>query len=672
MLLGEMTVNKNHAPLFEPIAIGGVELKNRYAMSPMASFGLVDAGGVPTDDGVEYFVTRARGGIGLILTGVCYVDDVVEGITSKTLMCTSSTDKWQAMQQYCKMAERIHAFGGKLFIQLGSGYGRSARIPSAAVNAIGPSEMPNRWEPALRHRAMTTEEVEHLVAAFGEAAAFFQRCGVDGVEIHAVHEGYLLDQFTMECFNHRADKYGGSFENRYRFAVEIVETIKQRCGKRFPVSLRYSPKHYMKGLLDGAVAGEVFTEMGRDLPEGIQAAQYLEQAGYDALNVDVGCYDAHFWNHPSVYQKDGLYLEAAAAVKAAVHIPVIVAGRMDDPELGARAIREGMCDIVSLGRPCLADPEIPNKVAQGQLERIRPCISCNYGCCTKVHQDSARAGCAVNAQCAHELETVLLPPAEKKHVAIVGGGVGGCECARVAALRGHRVTLLEASGQLGGAMLVASQPSFKHHDKLLIRYFVNELARLGVDVRLHTAGTVETVAALAPDVVVTAVGAKPFVPPIPGAENAMLASDALLHIDQVGRRVVIIGAGQVGVETGLWLLEKGHSVTIVEATDKFMPQGLYSDVEHAAALLKYHGSRVLLRAAVQEIRPDGLTLHTGTGEAETLEADTVILATGFRGDDSVYKTLRTVFPVTYNIGDSVRARNIYHAVHEAYELASHL
>lgn len=665
-------MKKEHQILFTPIKIGSVEIKNRYVMSPMADFGLVDAQGIPTDAGVEYFVTRARGGIGLILTGVCYVDDEVEQIVEKTLMCTPKTDKWLALQQYNKMAERIHAFGGKLFVQLGSGYGRSGHYPEGVRRAVGPSEMTNRWDPNLKHEAMTTAEVETIVRKFGEAAEFFKKAGVDGVEIHAVHEGYLLDQFCTEFFNHRTDKYGGSFENRYRFAVEIVETIKERCGKNFPVSVRFTPKHMMKGLLDGAVAGEDFVEVGRDMPEGIEAAKLLEKAGYDALNIDLGCYDAHFWNHPSVYQKDGLYLDAAAQVKEAVSIPILVAGRMDDPDMGSSAITAGKCDMVALGRPCLADPEIPNKVATEKFAQIRPCIACNYGCSAKVHASAGRQGCAVNAQAAYELDTVLHPALEKKKIVVIGGGPAGCECARVAALRGHEVVLLEREARLGGALHMASQPPFKYHDKFLIAYFENELKRLGVAVNTYTAATIENVQAENPDVVVTACGASSFVPPIAGNEFAILPKDILFDIEFAGDNVVVIGAGQVGAEIGLWLSQLGRKVTIVEATESFMPQAHYSDAEHAMALLKYNGSEVLLGVTVNEITQNSVSVTDAQGNPQVLKADTTVMATGFRGDTKVYETMREALPIVYNIGDSVKARNIFHAVHEAYELASHL
>ena len=665
-------MDSKYKKLFEPVQIGSMTVKNRFAMAPMASFGLVDAGGVLTDDGIEYFVTRARGGISLIITGTCFVDEIVEEIRPHTLMCSQSTDLWKEKQQFNRLAERIHAYGGKIIIQLASGYGRSARIPGSAGRAVAPSEITNRWDPEITHKEMTTEEVEQIVERFAIAAAFCKECGIDGVEIHAVHEGYLLDQFTVEYFNHRTDKYGGSFENRFRFAREIVEAIKEKCGAKFPVLLRYTVKHMVKGLLDGAVEGEEFEEKGRDYPEGIRAAKYLEEVGYDALDVDLGCYDAHFWNHPSVYQKDALYLEAAEMVKKAVNIPVIVAGRMDNPDTAVEAIESGKCDIISLGRPSLADPEIPLKIARGQIERIRPCISCNFGCCNNVHAQSGRAGCAVNAQCAHELVRAIKPLVEKKKVVIIGGGPGGCECGIVLAKRGHEVVLLEASDALGGALKFEHMMDFKHHDKDLIAYYGNELKRLGVDVRLNTPGTVETVKALAPDVVVTAVGALPFVPPIPGKELSMVATDAIQTPEKIGHKVVIIGAGQVGVEAGLWLLKQGHEVTIVEATRGFMPKAIYSDAEHAAALIKFYGGKVIQPVNVQFITEDHVEFMVEGGQLLSETADTVLTATGYRGDMSVYNEMSKEFPEVYNIGDSVMSRNVYYAVREAYELANNL
>ncbi len=673
-----------HQELFKPIRIGKLELKNRYAMAPMASFGLVDENGILTDDGVEYFVTRAKGGAGLIMTGTCFVEDEVEGILPHTLMCTDNTDKWIEMQQFNKLAERCHAYGSKVFVQLASGYGRSARIPTSATKAVAPSEIPNRWDPTIIHREITKAEIKKIVDAFGKAAAFCRKCGIDGVEVHAVHEGYLLDQFTVPFFNKRTDEYGGSFENRYRFAVEVVESIKEACGKDYPVSLRFTLKHYIKDLLSGGVEGEEFEEMGRDTEEGLKAAKYLVDAGYDALSVDLGCYDAHYWNHPSVYQRDGLYLEAAEMVKKVVDVPILVAGRMDNPDFGSKSIEEGKCDILAIGRPLLADPELPNKVATGKLDMIRPCISCNYGCCTKVHQSSGRAGCAVNAQCANELNTEILPVVQKKNVVVIGGGPGGCECARVLRLRGHRVTLLEKEDKLGGALNIASQPSFKKHDLQLIRYFESELSRLGVEVKTSCEASVDSVGRLNPDVIIVASGAKACAPSFPGADKCKYAEEILVMNTpegfpkdvQLGENIVIIGAGQVGVETGLMLLmdEKNtkRNVTIVEITNQFMPQALYSDSEHARALLDFYEADVMLETKVEKYEYGVLSLETNDGKQIRIPADEVILATGYRSDTKVYEDMRNNFDIVYNIGDSSKARNIYFAIHEANELARYI
>ncbi len=661
-------MKKEHEVLFDPIKIGSVEVKNRYVMSPMGPFGLVDQQGIPTDEGVEYYVTRAKGGIGLVMTGICVVEDEFEQTNPTVLFCTKKTDKWRLMQQWSKMAERIHAYGSKIFVQLTAGFGRAAMIPAIARNAVGPSEIPNRWDKSVMHRELTTEEVEAYIKGFIQAAAFAKHCGMDGVEIHAVHEGYLLDQFATEVFNHRTDRFGGSFENRYRFATEIVQGIKKVCGESFPVSLRYSPKHYMKDQQKGIIAEEDCPEMGRDMPEGIRAAKLLVDAGYDALNVDLGCYDSHYWNHPSVYQEDALYLDAASKVKEVVDVPIIVAGRMDNPDVGAEAIRSGKCDMISLGRPSLADPNLPNKIQAGHPEQVRPCISCNYGCSAGV-MTRARISCAVNAQCAQELRMTLTPALVKKKVVVIGGGPGGAECARVMALRGHDVTLFEKADRIGGSLIVASKASFKKHDLQLADWFADELRLQHVDVRLNTAATVEAVKECEPDIVVCATGADPFIAPIPGADKACIAEDILNDISKAGKKIVIIGAGQVGVETGLWLIKEGHEIDIVEVTDKFMPQGHISDVAHAQDILDYYGGRVHLSTVVEEVCDDGVVIKEN-GQKSKLEADTVIIATGYHANSMVYKEMRKAFDCVYNIGDSTRARNIYAAVHEGYELGS--
>lgn len=663
-------MKENHKALFQPIKIGTCEIKNRYAMAPMGSFGFVDQEGILNDLGVEYYAARARGGIGLIQTGMTVVENDFEKANPTLLFLTKDTDKWHSMQQFNKLTSKVHAFGSKVFLQLSAGWGRSSKIPALVQGAVAPSPVSNRYNPNIMHRELTTEEVEQYIRAFGAAAAFAKHCGFDGVEIHALHEGYLLDRFATEAFNQRTDRFGGSFENRYRFATEIVETIKKYCGKDFPVTMRFSPKHYMKAPRVGAIEGEVFEEYGRDMDEGIRAAKLLEAAGYDALDVDLGCYDAHYWNHPSVYQKDGLYLDAASKIKEAVNIPVIVAGRMDNPDMGAEAIEKGLCDMVSLGRPSLADPDLPNKVQKGCPERVRRCISCNIGCSLNV-LNSARISCTVNAVTGNELDPPMAPALEKKNIVVIGGGPAGAEFARVAASRGHKITLFDKNDRIGGNLLVASKPEFKTHDEELANWFANELNIAGVDVKLNTEANIDTVKACNPDVVIAALGAKPFVPPIKGVEHSITAEEALMDIESVGKKVTVIGGGQVGAETALWLAQRGHEVTIVEALPNFMPSALETDIVCAENMLRFYNAEILLATKVEDITEKSVTITNENGTT-VLESDTTIMATGYRANNAFVKELQENFNFVYNIGDSVKARNIYAAIHEAYELAKYI
>ena len=442
-------MKSRYEELFQPIKIGGIEVKNRFYMSPMGNFGYVDEQGALTDAAVDFYVERAKGGMGLIMTGFCIADEDIEGAETPSIMVIRK-NSLIFVQKASILTEKVHAYGCKIFLQLTAGFGRAAKV--VKVNKrIGVSDTENMYDASILHREMTTQEVQDMIKSFGKAAALAKKCGFDGVEIHALHEGYLLDQFTMPFFNKRTDQYGGSFENRYRVPCEIVQEIKSVCGKDFPVALRYSVKHYMKSLRSGILPEEDAPEMGRDIDEGLKAARYLQEAGYDALDADVGCYEAHYWSHPNVFIKDGLYLDMASKLKDVVDIPVLVAGRMDEPDFAHESVTGGKCDMVGFGRPSLADPYIVNKFKYNETERIRHCISCNYGCVTNIFNKST-VRCAVNPQCYMEKSNGLNPLAQKKEVVVIGGGPAGMEAALISAMRGHKVTLYEASDRLGGNM----------------------------------------------------------------------------------------------------------------------------------------------------------------------------------------------------------------------------
>ena len=329
-------MNLAYEPLFTPFSIRNTRIKNRYFMAAMGTVTHNDEDGAYLPDAVDYFVRRAAGGVGLIITGANWVDNNIEVHSPGSFPCpTICPGKY--IKAARELTDRVHAFDTKIFVQLTAGLGRSA-MPAMIHDRkfVAPSTISNRWNPRIECRELTTEEVERLVEQFGVSAAIAKKCGYDGVEVHAVHEGYLLDCFAMSLFNKRTDKYGGDLNGRLRFAIEIVQKIKQYCGEDFPVILRFSLKSYIKDLRQGAVPGETFTELGRDTDEGLQAARILVDAGYDALDVDAGTYDSWYWAHPPMYFDKGVYLPFAEQVKQVVDVPVLAAGRMDDPDLARR------------------------------------------------------------------------------------------------------------------------------------------------------------------------------------------------------------------------------------------------------------------------------------------------------------------------------------------------
>ena len=658
--------------LFSPISIGKVSIKNRFAMAPMGPLGLGDAQGGFNQRGIDYYTARARGGTGLIITGVTFVDNTIEehGMPN----CPNSTyNPVQFVRTAREMTERVHAYNARIFLQMSGGFGR-VTIPTnlGEFPPVAPSPIQHRWLDKTC-RALTVDEIHELVRDFGEGAYNAKRAGFDGVQIHAVHEGYLIDQFAISLFNQRTDEYGGSLENRLRFAREIVEEIKRRCGQDFPVMLRYSPKSFIKALREGALPGEEFEEKGRDLPEGVEAAKLLVSYGYDALDVDVGSYDAWWWSHPPMYQKKGLYMPYAKLVKENVDVPVLCAGRMDDPDMAEGAVNDGMCDIISLGRPLLADPDYVNKLRRGERKCIRPCISCQEGCMGRI-QEYSMVNCAVNPQAARERVTAYNPVLKAKRVLVIGGGVAGCEAARVLAERGHKPEIMERSDHLGGNLLAAGAPSFKEDDIALVHWYENEMQRLNVPVHFNTAVDPDSALYEEYDAVIVATGATPKKFSL--GENAPVytATDALLGKTPIGERVTVVGGGLVGCETALWLAQEGKRVTIVEALDRLMAVNkplCHANSEMLERLLPFHGVETLVSSSVQKYENGKLLVKTPQGERQ-LDCDTVILSVGFREDRGVFDALETSAREIYLLGDAKKVANIMYAVWDAFEVANHI
>ncbi len=653
-----------YAKLFEPCKIGKLEIKNRMFMAPMGLVGFADGDGGFTKECQEYFIERARGGTGLLMTGTVNVD--YNEVVPRGMPCPTVNPVMFANSTR-NMVETVHSHGARFFMQLTGGLGRSA-FPGSTTKQIAPSDAKNRFDPRVQHRAMTIEEIKTLIGNFVKSAAVAKQVGFDGVEIHAVHEGYLLDQFGMSFFNQRTDEYGGSLENRLRIATEIVQGIKQVCGADFPVSLRYSLKSFIKGYAQGALPGETFEEKGRDIEEGIQAAKLLEAAGYDCLNVDVGAYDSWYWNHPPMYfGEKGMYREYGRILKKEVQIPILLAGRMDDPEMACEAIGDS-CDMVGFGRPLLADPYLPWKLAEGREADIRPCLSCHDGCMGRIAKFT-HLSCAVNPQCGFEREKALVPAAVKRTVLVVGGGVGGMEAAMVLKQRGHNVILAEKDGRLGGLLNIAGMPSFKRSDLELVRWFERQLEQLGVDIRLHTEVTPEYVAQLDPDAVVTATGAKPIQLKLEGDGQVISVEDAMKIPE--GNKVLVIGGGLVGCEVALWLAQQGKQVSIAEMLP-FILGGMHSEIPFMNKsmledLLKYHKVTIHTDARVLRVDQGAVTMAKGDA-TEQVTADVVVMAAGYQAHDGLYRSLKDCGKPVFNIGDSRKFHNIMQAIWDGFEV----
>ena len=513
------------------------------------------------------------------------------------------------------------------------------------------------------------------------------------MEIHAVHEGYLLDQFTISAFNKRTDEYGGSLENRLRFPTEIVQAIKAKCGKDFPVSLRYSVKSYTKAFNRGAVPGESFEEFGRDYEESKKVARMLQDAGYDMLDCDNGTFDAWYWPHPPVYMPKALHLEDVAFIKKVVDIPVICAGRFDDPDLAEQSIAKGKIDMMGMGRPLLADADLANKFRDGRLDDVRPCIACHFGCLARIFQfDEEKKvakdiSCALNPRCGMENHYNIQKADVKKKIAIVGGGITGMEAARVCALRGHEVDLYEKKDVLGGVFIAAAAFDFKEDDRRLLAWYRKQVKDAGVSVRLNTEFKPEDKAGY--DEVIVATGAKEKKLSFPGSDqpNVRYAVDVLLDQNIQDQNVVIIGAGLTGCELAYDLARKNKKVTLVEACPTILNvEGLAAPNYNCLVdLMEYYKVDILKNSHVVKYEDGKAYIETVTynepnirGRARTqnlpgihrtvkpVEADTVIVSVGYTPDQALYEAVKGDH--VHLIGDAALPANLLRSIWSAYLL----
>lgn len=629
--------------LFDKTYIGKMKLKNRVFMSPMGTTG--EADGAYNIDAINYFMERAKGGAGLIITGANVVSTKYE-----PRPCTELSD-FHHVERLNMLIDRCHHYGAKVCVQLSPGLGRQQFTdpftPPYSAGSVG-----SFWFPDLICKPFTKEDIQYLVGKVGYSASLAVMAGADAVELHA-YGGYLLDQFQSKQWNNRTDEYGGSLENRMRFTLECIEAIKKNIPDTIPLLVKFTPDQRVEGF--------------RDLSEGIEMAKILEKAGVDALHVDTGCYEEWYQAITTVYSKPGHKLDVQKAIKDVVSVPVLGDGKLFDPKLAEKVVNDGILDYVGLGHEMLADPHWVNKVKKNQLEDITPCVGCNE--CLLSGFSGKHYYCAVNPTCYAEKEYAL--PADtglKRKVLIIGGGPAGMEAAITAKRRGFEVDLWEKADKLGGTLWPAGGPDFKADVLKLITYLETQCHKLGVNISLNKAATKDNIKGLDYDRIILATGANPAMPPIEGIEKTVLATDYLTHQVTTGDNVVIIGAGLAGSEAACDLAGQGKNTVLIEMLPDILALANHclNNDQHLRNMIKDRGVNVVTGAKVTKITDDSIT-YEKDGEVHTVSCDTVLNAAGFKPNNQLEDLLEEEYDdKVVVIGDAVAPRKILTAIHEGY------
>ena len=638
-------MSKDFKKLFEPGQIGQMQVRNRIVMPPMGT-GYHDEGGYVSQRFIDYHEARAKGGVGLIIIEV--TAPAVE-CNVRNSQLTLGDDSY--IPGFRDLVEAVHRHGAKIAVQL---HHSSWELRNGEPVQVGPSPIivPARvmGVSGTPPHELNHEEIKQRVQWFATAAGRAKEAGLDGVEVHGAHQ-YLVASFLSPSTNKRTDEYGGSAENRAKFMIEIIQAIRETVGPDYPVWPRLNGQEF--GFEDGLT-----------IEQTKQTVPMFVEAGADAVHVSAyGAFS--FAIRAPICDIPGYQVPLSEEVKKVTSVPVIAVGRLG-PELGEEILEEGKADFVAIGRRLLADPELPNKTTSGRLDEIIPCINC-MECIERPVTEGRGCACTVNAATGREREYRIQPVDTARKAVVVGGGPAGMETARVAALRGHQVVLFDKGAELGGQLLVATLPPYKEELALLTKYMTEQLSRAGVDVRLNVEATPKLIAEENSDAVIIAVGGIPIVPDIPGIDtpNVMAAQDALADRD-VGQNVVIIGGGMVGCETGHFLADKGKQVTIVELLKR-----MANDVSPMVRRRLLDGLRskqvaMITSSNCEEITEDGVLVTTGEGERQRIPADSVILAVGYKPNDTLFREIEGKLAGVYCIGDAVSPQRIREAINAGY------
>ncbi|MHB0980527.1 MAG: oxidoreductase [Thermoleophilia bacterium] len=635
-----------------PLKIGTRIAKNRIGLSPMC-VNLGDSLGHVTQRTIDYYEARARGGAGVVIVENAHVD----GKASRGMSAMLAAHSDGMLPGLNGLAEAITRHGALAILQINH-MGRQGDPSLIDGPLVAPSA---EADPVVGSvpRALEADDLESIKKAFCDTAARAVAAGFDGVEVHMAH-GYLLSEFLTPSANHRSDEYGGSLENRMRYPLEVLGAVRTRLGTDAIVGVRLNGDDYLG-------------EAGLTVEQAAVVAARVEQSGADYVNVSAAVYASVPWMVPPLYAPPATNIHLAERIRASVGVPVLAAGSVLDKGLAEDILTTGKADVVLLGRGLIADPDLPAKWLHDNTDQVRRCIRCNDGCIQRL-LDKVRVTCAINPLAGHEREWALRPVAQAnaRRVLIAGGGPAGLEAARVAALRGHRVTLCESEPELGGQVRFGCLPSFKADLRGLIPYYRRQLADLDVDIRTGTEVTVALVGELTPDLVIVAVGAEPSIPVVPGVERAVLGRDIHANPGIAGRSVVVVGGGLVGCEVALELAETDRRVTVVEALPEVLPGMNLINRLTLLARLAEHGVRLATGSTLTAVTDRSVLISGADARAEELEAETVVIATGLLPRRRLAGDLAAQGVSHLAVGDCITPRNIMRAIHAGFHAAREL
>ncbi len=631
-----------YTKLFEPGYMGKLKIKNRIVKAPMYTAYAAPDGSV-TQRLMDYYREMTLGGTGLVMVEYSYTDNK----SSQSQVCQLGVYDRSLIPGLSNLARIIKDNGAAAGLQL-CHCGRRGRV---GKRVVAPSRLPMvLWGDRLIPDELTTEEIWEIVESTGNAAMYVEQAGFDMVEVHAAH-GYLITEFLSAMTNKRNDAYGGSLQDRMRFLLEIIENIRKKVSRDFPLSVRINGSDYLEG--------------GIDIEEAKVLSKELVKAGVDILHVSSGSMVSKSSVFP-MFRPTGFNVPFAKEIRKVVDATIMVGGAITTPELAEDILQKGHADFITFARPILADPWFAKKAEEGRAEDIVPCIRCNEGCLARGMALNRAVSCTVNFTAGLESEYRITKTDKPKKVAVIGGGPGGLEAARVAALRGNKVTLYEQQAKLGGYLLEASIPEFKSDLRRLTAYFNTQMKKLGVKVNLKTEATAATIKRGDFDAVIVATGSQPCLPDIPGLRKyPVVTAVDVLRGAKVDNKVIVAGGGMVGSEIALYLAQQGKQVLIIEELPSI---ALDVEQETKKALLEglaENGVKSSCNSRLEEVTKDGVIIYKDR-KKQQIKGDTVVIALGFESRNGLVSEFEKLNIPVYTIGDCVKPRRVYDAMHEGF------